>query len=188
MKRRRRSWRAWLWWGILVVILFLAARSVVLTLYPLPYRESVLAWSEVYGVDPYLVAAVIRVESKWQTQATSHKGAIGLMQIMPETASELARRAQIVDFQPLNIYEPEINIRLGTFYLASLIKDFNGNVTMALAAYNGGPRNVQEWVSAGRWDGQETTLERIPFPETRSYVEKVLRDYHRYQWIYGRSD
>lgn len=184
MRRRRRSRGAWLWWCLIIAALVFVARAAVLMLYPFPYRNSVQTWAKAYGVDPYLVAAVIRVESRWQPTATSRKGAIGLMQVMPDTANWIASQAKLPAVQPQDLYDPDLNIRLGTWYLAKLTDDFDGRVVLALAAYNGGGNNVREWLRTNQWDGQHYTTQQIPFPETRRYVDRVMTDYRRYQLLY----
>lgn len=187
MRRRRRPVRAWLWAIAALVGLFFAVRALILTLYPYPYRTSVQVWANTYKVNPTLVAAVIRVESKWQPRATSPTGARGLMQIMPDTARYIAGKAGVPYSAAEELYDPEVSIRLGTWYLADLTRQFNGNVVLAVAAYNGGAQNVKSWLQTSQWNGTDYDLQQIPFPETRNYVSRVLTDLHRYEWIYGRA-
>lgn len=155
-------------------------------LYPLSYKSLIFAYAEANGVDPYLVAAIIRTESGFRPDATSSQGARGLMQIMPETGRWAAARLGI-EFTPDDLYDPEYNIRLGTWYLAELLREFAGDPVLALAAYNGGRANVWRWLEERQWTGEARTLDQIPFAETRRYVARVLRDHQRYLWLYGEA-
>ncbi|MDQ7779715.1 MAG: lytic transglycosylase domain-containing protein [Planctomycetota bacterium] len=127
-----------------------------------------------FGVPVNLVQAVIVAESSARSRAVSPRGALGLMQLMPATARELAGKlghAKIVDS---DCFDPELNIELGTFYLGQLLRDFKDDVTLALAAYNAGPTRVKEWQrSAGRVSGEEV-LRLKGFSETKVYVRRVL--------------
>ena len=135
-------------------------------------------------VDPYLVFAIIRAESKYQNTAQSSVGARGLMQIMPETGRWIAEQQGIQDFYPESLHDPETNIRLGCWYLSYLNREFNGNTPMVVAAYNAGRGKLKEWVVNGQWDGSPETIDNIPFQETRLYVKNVLKNYEAYQAIY----
>lgn len=152
--------------------------------YPLAYRENIFRWADAEKLHPYLVAAVIRNESRFRPDATSSQGARGLMQVMPETGAWAAKQMGIT-FQANQLYQAEYNIRIGTWYLANLRREFGGDIVLALAAYNAGRGNVRQWLTDKRWTGEHATLDQIPFPETRLYVGKVLRDFERYRRIYG---
>jgi len=154
--------------------------------YPLLYPEYIFSYAEKYQVDPYLVAAVIRAESRFFERAESGSGARGLMQIMPDTAKWAADQLGL-DFHREMLYEPEYNIRIGCWYLRQLLDTFQGNLVLVLAAYNAGQGNVRRWLKEGLWDGSLTELYRIPFTETRFYVWKVLRYYQRYQVLYDKT-
>lgn len=182
----RRSLTTWLAIVLgLAVALPLGGRWLVYRWYPLTYETIIVRRSREHGLDPYLVAAVIRAESRFRPQATSQQGARGLMQIMPETGKWAAEQME-VDFHPDYLYDPEYNIRIGCWYLANLVKEFEGDTVLALAAYNGGRNNVQKWLNERQWTGESRTLEQIPFQETRHYVAAVLLDYKRYLWLYGQ--
>jgi len=155
-------------------------------LYPLAYKSLIFTYAEANAVDPYLVAAIIRTESGFRPDATSGQGARGLMQIMPETGRWAASRLGL-EFTPDALYDPEYNIKLGTWYLAELLREFAGDPVLALAAYNGGRGNVWTWLEQRQWTGEERTLDQIPFAETRRYVARVLRDHKRYLWLYGEE-
>jgi len=151
--------------------------------YPILYPEYVFQYANLYKIDPYLVAAVIRGESRFSHTAESGSGARGLMQIMPDTAEWAAEQIGM-DFHPEMLFDPEYNIRIGCWYLRRLQNNFEGNLTIVLASYNAGQGNVSNWLDNGVWDGKLTNLEHIPFSETRSYVRKVLRFYDRYRLLY----
>lgn len=153
-------------------------------LYPFNYREVIERYAADYGVDPLLVAAVIRVESKFDPNAVSRRGALGLMQLMPATAHWIGPQLGITELTDEMILTPEINIRLGTWYLANLAAEFNHNRELVLAAYNAGRGQVAGWLAAGIWSGSYEDVENIPFPETRNYVSKVRAAYNRYQALY----
>jgi soluble lytic murein transglycosylase len=171
---------------MLSVLLVFGVRWFITQYYPLRYREAIFAYAQENRLDPYLVAAVIRTESKFRPGATSPQGARGLMQLMPETAAEIAQQMKL-PYDPQLLHIPEYNIRLGCFYLAQLRDQFDGNTVLALAAYNGGQSNVKRWLRENRWTGEFATIQQIPFDETRLYVAHVLRDFTRYQRIYGPS-
>jgi len=155
-------------------------------LYPFPYRDIVYRYALEKELDPFLVAGVIRTESKFNTQARSPKGAVGLMQMMPETAKWVAEQMEEYDFDISELENPEVNIPMGTWYLSSLKKEFQGNEVLLLAAYNGGRGNVKQWMGRYNWNMSFADVEQIPFPETRAYVYRVLESKKRYQELYGR--
>lgn len=167
----------------LAILGYFGSRWLIAQYYPLHYRDIVFQRAEEQGLDPFLVAAVIRRESKFRADATSAPGARGLMQIMPETGEWVAEQLKL-PYSPEMLYDPDYNVRLGCWYLASLHKEFGGNTVLALAAYNGGRTNVRKWLQDRQWTGESHTLEQIPFEETRLYVARVLQDFDRYRRIY----
>lgn len=154
--------------------------------YPFPQRAIVEKYAGVYNVDPLLVVAVIREESKFLPRSESRKGALGLMQLMPDTARWIAQSIGDKNFQDSDVLQPDKNIQFGTWYLASLAKEFNGNVTLMLAAYNGGRGHVKEWINSNTLDLEHLEVRDIPFPETRDYVRRVLKSYQTYIKLYRR--
>lgn len=152
--------------------------------YPHPYRGFVVEYAEVYHLDPALVAGVILSESRFKIEAESHKGAKGLMQLMPTTAKWIAEQLDEPQFTIEELQDPEVNIRFGTWYLSSLEKEFGGNEVLMLAAYNAGRGNVKEWMKQYHWDMSFHDMAQIPFKETREYVAKVLRHKAAYQKLY----
>ncbi|MGE5397311.1 MAG: lytic transglycosylase domain-containing protein [Chitinophagales bacterium] len=173
-------------WGVIIIVLaiVLSFPRWITYFYPLPHKELVMKYSAQYDVDPYLVFAVIRTESDFQSQATSSSGARGLMQLMPETASWAAQQAGLKDYEESQLSDPNVNIRLGCWYLNDLSREFKGRLPLVIAAYNAGRGNVREWLVQGVWDGSTENLQKIPFPETRMHVQRVLNDYEVYRTIY----
>ena len=132
--------------------------------YPLAYEHVIVGHARNYDLDPALIAAVIYRESKFDRDARSSSGALGLMQLLPSTAKGIAEHTGGAEFVVEDLYNPEINVRYGSFYLRRLLRKYDDE-RLALAAYNAGQRHVDEWVAA---DGS------IRFPETRQYVDEVL--------------
>jgi soluble lytic murein transglycosylase len=131
----------------------------------------------------------MRVESVYNPRIVSHAGAIGLMQIMPRTGRLIAHRLGHDDFTVDQLLEPEVNLELAAWYLASLIERFDGRLPLAIAAYNGGPHNVRRWMHEHPATMPlDAFLERIPFDETRRYVRRVLTHYAAYRAQRGRPD
>ncbi|AFQ44729.1 lytic transglycosylase domain-containing protein [Desulfosporosinus meridiei] len=153
-------------------------------IYPYPHRIIIEKYASQYGVDPLLVLAVIREESKFLPQSESHKGAVGLMQLMPSTAQSIAQSVGDKGYSNEYLLDPEKNIQYGTWYLASLQKLFSNNQTLVIAAYNGGRGHVQEWIESGQIDPNNIRQEDIPFKETRDYVQRVLKSYQKYIKLY----
>jgi soluble lytic murein transglycosylase len=147
---------------------------------PLRHEDVIRQQSREKDVDAALIAAVIYSESKFSDR-TSSAGARGLMQITPQTANEVERRSGGTSFELGDLSDPEINIRYGTFLLRELLDRYDDDTVAALAAYNAGPGNVDEWGGSG------LTVEGIPFPETRAYVEEVLDKRRAYRDEYGKE-
>jgi len=151
-------------------------------LYPRAYGELILKYSEKAGVDPYLAFAVMRAESSFSPAATSPVGARGLMQLMPHTAALVLHEKKI---DPDRLYDPELNIRLGTKHLRELIDSYNGNLVAVIASYNAGAHNVNRWLKTYADLQTEEFIESIPFGETRDYVKKVLASADLYKRLYS---
>lgn len=147
---------------------------------PLRHEDVIRQQSREKGVDAALIAAVIYSESKFSDR-TSSAGARGLMQITPEAAKDIERHSGGTTFELGDLSDPEINIRYGTFLLRELLERYDGDVVAALAAYNAGPGNVD------KWGGAELTVDAIPFPETRAYVEEVLDKQRAYRDKYAKE-
>ena len=151
-------------------------------LYPLRYLDLIEKYAEMYDLSTALVCAVIHVESRFRADAVSSKGASGLMQITRNTADWAADFIAIYDYSYDRIFEPEINIIIGTWYLNRLIGQF-GETDTALAAYNAGTGNVTSWLSSADYSSDGYTLDYIPFGETRGYVQRVNNSYRVYSLL-----
>ena len=141
--------------------------------YPLAYWDTVEVISQKYNVEPFLILSVMREESRFDPHAKSTAGAIGLMQLMPQTALRLDKHLQLGIDNTSQIYNVTNNIHLGTFYLGTLIKEFNSPV-YALAAYNAGENKLKEWMKTGNYKSIDEFIEDIPYKETRNYVKRVI--------------
>lgn len=152
--------------------------------YPLGYFDYVEKYSKEYNLDPYLVLALIREESRFNPKARSRSWARGLMQIIPSTGRKLAYQLNMRYYWK-NLYNVETNVKMGTYYLSQLIEQFEGNVAFALAGYNGGPLRVKKWIKKYYNGDIDHFIINIPIKETRRYVQKVLGSYYEYKRIYG---
>lgn len=170
--------------AILLIAILNSATWIMKILYPMYHKEKILKYANEYKVDPYLISAIIRVESKFYHKAQSHKGARGLMQISPITGRWAAEELNIQGYSEEMLFEPEINIRIGCWYIHILEKEFGQNLTTIIAAYNGGSGNVSKWLQDERYSRDGKTLTYIPFEETREYVKKVIKNYRIYSNLY----
>ncbi|MEW5867381.1 MAG: lytic transglycosylase domain-containing protein [Bacillota bacterium] len=182
--RRAARWALVVLGALLGIYLFFHSRWYLEWAYPVPYRDLITQYCAEHNVDPFLVTAIIRVESRFRPHAVSEKGAKGLMQVMPDTGRWAAQELGIERFQPEMLHDPRVNLQIGTWYLASLGREFGGDEVIVLAAYNAGRGNVRKWLEAERWTGRKEEIDRIPFPETRDYIRKVLTLYERYRQVY----
>lgn len=172
----------------LLFLLFVQSQWLGRWMYPIKYEETIREKAEMHELDPMLVAAIIRVETNYRPGAESRKGALGMMQLMPDTAEWVMGQMKIREQWSMEQLknEPDPNITLGTWYLKSLLKQFDYNLPVAVAAYNAGPGNVSQWLRNEVWDGQlETAKQQIPFEETRLYVQRVFHYYDKYKKVYG---
>ncbi len=155
-------------------------------MYPMYYQQEVYRYALKNNLNPFLVAGVIRTESKYNPTARSPKGARGLMQLMPTTANWIAAQNKLTVLSDQDLYNPDLNIKLGTWYLSELLNEFHNNEILALAAYNGGRGNVKDWMRRFQWTYDFTEIDKIPFPETRDFVHRVQKSKEKYQYLYGR--
>lgn len=190
IRKKSNGWTIGCKLGVLIVLSILVGYSIwrlpdlQKIIYPYPHRAVVDKYAAEYGVDPLFVLAVIREESKFLPQSESHKGAKGLMQLMPDTAKSVAESIGDKNYQDEDLLIPEKNIQYGTWYIASLQKMFANNLSLVIAAYNGGSGHVQEWIKSGQIDPENIRLEDIPFKETRDYVARVAASYQKYIKLY----
>ena len=161
-----------------------AVQEVVL---PLRHEDIIRQQAADKHLDPALIAGVIYTESRFRDQ-TSHAGAKGLMQLLPSTADDIARKSGGTAFVQGDLADPQVNISYGSFYLRYLLQRYGGNEVLAIAAYNAGEGRVDQWVFAARHRGETFDHARhIPFPETRHYVQQVLEMRGRYREEYRRE-
>ena len=173
---------------VLMIIVFLVVfkDKILKIIYPKTYKEIVSVYADKYNVDENIIFSVIKAESNFENNAVSHKDALGLMQIMEETAKDVATKYDInID---LNNTEQEIlnvqnNINIGTKYLSVLIEKYQ-NIELAVAAYNAGTGTVDKWIEKGTIKEDGSDIENIPYKETNNYVRKILRNYNVYEELY----
>ena len=154
-------------------------------LFPRPYWATMKANADANGLDPYLVAALIRQESEFNAGAVSRANAVGLMQLLPSTGRGLARRDHVKHFNANELLDPTVNLRLGTIDLRQAINKYDGQVEYALASYNAGDTPVRQWISSNDYKDVPEWVESIPYSETRDYVQSILRNREMYKAIYG---
>ena len=168
----------------IIALVYSAAPAPLLRLfYPLSHEEEIVDSATRHGVDPYLVAAVIETESGWDESAKSSRGAEGLMQLMPETARDMIALGLVdASYDASNLGDPATNIEFGCAYLSYLIRYFNGSTDKAIAAYNAGMGNVEQWTQ-----GETSLQDAITFPETQAYLARVTNARERYQDLYPQN-
>ncbi|MBW4443804.1 MAG: transglycosylase SLT domain-containing protein [Plectolyngbya sp. WJT66-NPBG17] len=151
-------------------------------LYPFPYVETIENWSQQRQLNPMLVTALIRQESRFEPNIKSSVGAVGLMQVMPETGEYIANNIKVKDFK---LADPDTNIKFGTWYLDYTHLEYNNNSMLAVASYNAGPGAVAGWLSKAKTQDPDEFIEAIPYPETKGYVKSVLGNYWNYLRLYN---
>ena len=173
---------------LLTVFLFfkiIKVQDIVLKkIYPTKYSEYIEKYSMENDVDKYMIYAIIKNESNFNPKVKSDSNAIGLMQLLEETANE---RARIINKQQVSeeeLYNPDTNIQLGVEYYSYLLKHYEGNNILALTAYNAGMGNVDIWIKTEVIKEDGSDIENIPYKETNNYVRKILRDYKEYIKLY----
>ncbi len=149
-------------------------------IYPLAYQETVFKYSNEYSLDKPLVFAIIKVESGFNKNAHSNRGAVGLMQITPTTAEYIAKLLNEKDY---NLKDEKTNIRYGCYYLRYLLNKFI-KVDTALCAYNAGEGRVDGWLKNKEYSDDGISLFNIPFAETKEYINKINKSYKKYSLIY----
>ena len=161
------------------LLLLIGLIIIVNFVYPTYYDKHVKLYSKLFDVDPHLVYGVIRTESRYNKDAISSRGAIGLMQVMESTGQEIFDKLNVAD-EYRDLKDPEANIMVGTYYLKELLEKYNGDTQKALAAYNSGMQNVK------RWESQDIEfIDAIDYNETQNYILKVERSMSAYRVIYG---
>lgn len=177
--------KLWLFAVLLAAACILLYKPLMQHAYPLHYKDVVLRHATEHRIDPLLVTAVMHVESSFRPNAVSPKGAKGLMQLMPATAEWAASQMGMESYSEEMLFDPEVNVAIGVWYLANLRRLFDNDTALALAAYNGGRANVLRWLEEESWAGTVEDADSIPFPETRAYVKRVLATYEWYRRVWG---
>lgn len=148
------------------------------------YQQDIVTYSQKNKIDPFLVAAIIKNESGFDHKAVSPVGAIGLMQIMPETGEWIAKQMGLPNYTKDSLYETQMNIRMGCWYVGELDAEFKHNLALIMIAYNAGRGQTKAWMQENGWDYNFNDPAKIPYPDTREYVQKVLRDRDKYYLLY----
>ena len=154
-------------------------------LFPKPYWNDLKRNSVANGLDPYLVASLIRQESEFNPTAVSRANAVGLMQLLPKTGKLVAKEVKLKRYNASQLYTPAVNLQLGTRYFRGMVDKFGGSFEYALAAYNAGSDRVDDWLAQGKYRDPQEFVESIPFTETREYVQAIMRNASVYKQLYG---
>lgn len=188
-KRKHKTARVLLLAAVLLAVVAAAAilpDKAMRAIYPVKYWDYVSEYSEQNGLDPYLVLAVIKVESNFNPDAISPKQARGLMQISEKTGQWGAKSLKLKDYSTESLYDPGKNIAIGCWYLGVLNKQYGGQSDLVLAAYNGGSGNVSEWLKDRNYSSTGKSLDKIPFKETENYLKRVKDCYSVYIRLYKK--
>lgn len=172
---------------IIVLLLYIAILNIpgfLKLLYPLEYKEAIIKYGQLHKIDPPLIAALIKTESNFDSQAESKKGAKGLMQITPSTGEWIAQTMGLESFDESMLFDPETNIKLGSWYVEHLSDYYKGSFELVFAAYNGGRGNVDKWLKDRSLSHDGMSLDEIPFSETENFVKKLRKNYDIYKSIY----
>lgn len=180
--------------AILVIVVIIIAKVfnieqiILQNIYPKKYEEYVEKYAEGNNIDPLLIFSIIKAESNFKENAESSSGAVGLMQLMEETAKEIAESMDEPILEKEDLKEAETNIKIGIKYYSILQKNYDGNMLLALTAYNAGIGNVNTWIKNGIIKSDGSDIENIPYKETNMYVRKIIRNYKMYNKIYTKND
>jgi soluble lytic murein transglycosylase len=159
-----------------VIVILISSNWFWNSLSPVLHKDLLYKYAGEYKIDPLLVASVIKCESTFNPLATSKRGALGLMQLIPDTAEELAHELNVDYVNTEDLYSPDINIHLGYYYLEKLKNKYNGKIVFALAAYNAGTKYSDKWFAIYKGD-PALALKNIEYPETRRFITNVLNTY-----------
>lgn len=172
---------------VLTIAILINYKSILKKIFTVQYNQSVLKYSAQYNVDPYIIYSIMRVESKFNPYAKSNKGALGLMQITPQTGEYIANMLKVNNFDENMLYNPDLNIQFGAYYFSKLYNDYNSDIDCALAAYNGGSGNVAKWITTNAEGKKYLDVDKIPFSETRNYITRVKKIYNIYKFLYNNQ-
>ena len=192
-RRRKKSGRLHSWllmFGVLLAVCFgcwkiWSSDAVQMRfVYMWDYQQDIVTYSKKNNVDPFLVAAIIKNESNFKHDAVSKVGAVGLMQIMPETGRWIAEQMGLENYQDSDLYQTRKNIRMGCWYVGELEHEFQHNLVLLMVAYNAGRGQTHEWMQENGWDYNFNDIKSIPYTDTREYVAKVMQDRDKYYLLY----
>lgn len=192
-KRRFRKAGLYAWFSLLLFVSALAfggyrfwmSDAVQMRyVYMWDYQQDIITYSRKNSIDPFLVAAIIKNESNFDHKAVSKAGAVGLMQIMPDTGRWIAEQMGLADYHDEQLYQTRTNIRMGCWYVGELEHEFKGNLTLLMIAYNAGRGVTRAWMEENGWDYDFGDVKAIPYADTREYVAKVLHDRDVYYRLY----
>lgn len=170
---------------IVLLLLYMFSSQIEEMIYHVDYKEEISQSASKYNVDPLLIAAIIRVENNYKAEGTSNKGALGLMQLMPETARWIKEMGNIGSSLDDDLQDITVNINMGAWYLNWLLNYYDGHLNYAIAAYNAGQGTVNKWRETNVWDGSESNITDIPYGQTKHFVKRVLYYYQKYHKVYG---
>ena len=177
---------------LIILIIFLKifkVENIILkNFYPTEYSEYVSKYSKENELDELLIYSLIKAESNFDSKVVSSSKAVGLMQLMEATAKDVAKNVNLEYNEGVTLYEPEENIKLGTKYLSILMKYYNNNFYLALAAYNAGIGTVATWIEKGIIKSDGSDIENIPYKETNLYIRKILSNYRIYKKLYENKE
>jgi soluble lytic murein transglycosylase len=160
----------------MICIIFVLGKTIMTKVYRIKYFSIIKVNCQSYNIDPLLILSVIKAESNFMVEATSKKGAKGLMQLRDDTALWCAEKMNI-NLNTESLYDSETNIKIGVWYFNYLMEHFDNNTDVCLAAYNAGMGNVNKWLDDEKLSSDGTNLQSIPFDETKKYVNKVMNNY-----------
>jgi len=170
--------------AIAMLLIVLIIENAAKSMFPLKYKDMVFKYAMEFEIDPYLVFAIMKAESSFNPKAVSRKGAVGLMQIAETTGEWGAKCLNLDNYSTDDLYDPDLNIRIGCWYLNRLMKEFDNELELVIAAYNGGSGNVNEWLKNRDYSSSGNRLDKIPFKETERYLKRV-KNYHAiYERLY----
>ena len=175
--------------ALIVLLIIFGYISYILickqVIYPIKYNKYVQQAAKENNIDPYLIFAIIKQESKFNKNAISNKEAKGLMQILDSTAEEMVNDISTIDNENIDLFDAKTNIQIGVRYFKSLVDRYNGNIHLAICAYNAGLGNVDKWIlSENIYKEGHVNISAIPFDETRIYLTDILKYYNRYVKLY----
>lgn len=155
--------------------------------FPIRYYDYVVKNAHKNNVDPFLIFSIIKAESKFNSNAISRSGAKGLMQIMDKTGHWGANELGVESFESDRLFDPQLNIEIGCWYVGKLQNQYEGDIATLLAAYNAGTGNVYKWKNNKQYSLDGITIDYIPFEETRKYIKKVQTNFKIYKYLYGNK-